>query len=86
MHLITEDEARRMYFSPDSRPTPSQMARLRRVHGLPSLRLGRRVLYWTDELEAHLKSLSKPQSDGGLFCADWQFARYVFRWGWNISA
>jgi len=63
MHLITEDEARRMYFSPDSRPTPSQMARLRRVHGLPSLRLGRRVLYWTDELEAHLKSLSKPQSE-----------------------
>jgi len=63
MHLITEDEARRLYFSSEARPTPSQMARLRRVHGLPSLRLGRRVLYWTDELEAHLKSLQKPQSE-----------------------
>lgn len=59
--LVTENEARKIFFSNEARPTPSQMARLRRVHNLPAVHLGRRVLYWTDELECHLKALQDPK-------------------------
>lgn len=55
--LITEDEARKIFFSPKSRPSPLEMARLRNSHGLPALRFGRRILYWSDELENHLKAM-----------------------------
>ena len=55
--LVTEDEARKMFFSPEIRPTPSQMERLRQLHHLPAMQFGQRVLYWTDELENHLKTI-----------------------------
>lgn len=61
--LISENEARRLFFSPEARPTASQMARLRRVYNLPALHLGRRILYFKDDLEAHLKSLQRPQAE-----------------------
>jgi len=55
--LITEDEARKIFFTPESRPSRTQMKRLRRTHSLPALRVGQRVLYWSDELENHLKTM-----------------------------
>jgi hypothetical protein len=50
MHLISEDEARRVYFPPESRPTASQWKEMRRRYSLPALFLEKGVFYWTDEL------------------------------------
>jgi hypothetical protein len=63
MHLITEDEARKLLFSAEARPSPTQFARLRREYDLPCLRLGRRVLFWDDELKDQLKSLDRPKPE-----------------------
>ncbi|NCF13420.1 MAG: hypothetical protein GWP68_08605 [Verrucomicrobiaceae bacterium] len=54
MHLISEDEARRVYFPPESRPTASQWKEMRRRYSLPALFLEKGVFYWTDELEESL--------------------------------
>jgi len=59
--LVTEDEARRMYFSPECRPSPKQMAKLRRAHHLPALKFGHQVLYWTYELEPRIKKMRQPK-------------------------
>jgi hypothetical protein len=57
--LVTEDEARKIFFSPESRPSPLQMASLRKTHHLPALRFGSKILYWADELESHLKAMQR---------------------------
>jgi hypothetical protein len=58
MHLISEDEARRVYFSPESRPTASQWRKMRRRYSLPALFLEKGVFYWTDELEESLAQIN----------------------------
>lgn len=55
--LVTEDEARKIFFTPENRPSRTQMKKLRRTHHLPALCFGHRVLYWSDELESHLKTM-----------------------------
>jgi len=60
--LVTEEEARKMFFTPEARPSPKQMARLRKQHQFPALQLGSRVLYWSEEFENHLRSLDPDKS------------------------
>ena len=55
--LVTEDEARRMFFSPECRPSAKQMAKLRRALQLPALEFEHQIMYWTEELELHIKAL-----------------------------
>lgn len=57
MHLISEEEALRMYFPPATRPSVSQWHKIRDYYHLPAICLGTKTLYWTDELEASMKSL-----------------------------
>ena len=72
MYLISEEEALRMYFPPDSRPSIPEWQKIRDRYKLPALCLGSRTLYWTDELEAAIACLegimcglvTKPQEVG----------------------
>ncbi|MGB2011931.1 MAG: hypothetical protein ACPHYF_10430 [Akkermansiaceae bacterium] len=57
MYLISEEEALRMYFPPDSRPSIPEWQKIRDRYKLPALCLGSRTLYWTDELEASIACL-----------------------------
>ena len=57
MYLISEEEALRMYFPPDSRPSIPEWQKIRDRYKLPALCLGSRTLYWTDELEASMACL-----------------------------
>ena len=55
--LVTEDEARRMFFSPECRPSPKEMVKLRKSLHLPALEFEHQVMYWTDELEQRIRAL-----------------------------
>ena len=55
--LITEDEARKLLFSKDARPSKAAFARMRRLNKFPHVKLGRRVLYWRSELEKTLRRM-----------------------------
>ncbi len=57
MHLISEDEARRIFFPVESRPSLSQWRKMRARHELPALFLEKGTFYWTDELEDSLRRL-----------------------------
>jgi len=59
MHLISEYEARRAYFPPESRPTASQWRKMRSRYSLPALFLAKGVFYWTDELEESLRQVTE---------------------------
>ncbi|MDG1358435.1 MAG: hypothetical protein P8P36_09595 [Akkermansiaceae bacterium] len=58
MHLISEDEARRIFFPEESRPSLSQWRKMRTRYALPALFLDKGTFYWTDELEDSLRRLS----------------------------
>ncbi len=57
MYLISEEEALRMYFPPDSRPSIPEWQKIREHYKVPAICLGTRTLYWTDELESSIACL-----------------------------
>ena len=61
---LSEDEARKMVFSEDIRPSLKAFQRYRRKLGLPAYHFGRRIIYDLDELEDAIKQMrqAKPEA------------------------
>jgi len=53
---VTEDEARKMLFSPDARPSLSAWQRMRRQLELPHFQIGRFITYDLAQLRDHLET------------------------------
>ena len=60
---LSEDEARKIVFSEDIRPSLKAFQRYRRKLGLPAYHFGRRIIYDLDELQDHIKKMKRPKPE-----------------------